>query len=140
MNPPNNPNWLQRNWKWLVPTGCLTVILAVCAFVFGIVFLVFRLMQSSDVYQQAFDKAQRAPALIEAIGAPVEAGYFMSGSIKEEIGASGRATLAIPLSGPKGKATLYVSATKSRGAWTFSRLEAEIESTGRYIDVLHPPD
>jgi hypothetical protein len=35
-------------------------------------------------------------------------------------GASGASNLAIPISGPKAKGTIYVSANKSLGQWNYS--------------------
>ena len=133
----NAPNWLQRNWKWLLPSGCLVLVVLTLAFFFAVLFLVFRLMRTADVYQQALDRARHDPALVAALGANIEDGYFMSGNVTENSGGSGSAKMTIPLSGPKGSATLYLVARKSHGAWAFSRLEAEIESTRQKIDVLH---
>jgi len=72
-------NWWTRNWKWFVPTGCLTILA---------LFLVFV------------------------------------------------ADLAIPISGPKGKGTIYVKAAKSLGRWTYSDLIVEIQATRNRIDLL----
>jgi len=44
-------------------------------------------------------------------------------------GASGEANLSIPISGPKGKGTIYVAAKKSLGRWNYSGLTVEIEKT-----------
>jgi len=137
MTQQNAANWLQRNWKWLLPVGCLTLLAVIAAFVLGVVFLVFRLIRSSDVYQQALDRARQSPTLIEALGPKIDDGYFMSGHLNENMNASGSAQMTIPLSGSKGNAVLHVEASKSRGVWTFSKLDAEIESTKQEIDVLH---
>ena len=32
-------NWWERNWKWFVPSGCLTLILLGCLFI-GLIFTV----------------------------------------------------------------------------------------------------
>lgn len=29
-------SWLNRNWKWLIPSGCLTLIILVALFIGGI--------------------------------------------------------------------------------------------------------
>ncbi len=53
MNQQQNKNWWGRNWKWVVPVGCL-VPLALCAgFITLIVSLVFGMMKSSDAYKEA---------------------------------------------------------------------------------------
>jgi Cytochrome oxidase complex assembly protein 1 len=50
-------------------------------------------------------------------------------------GGSGNADLSIPISGPRGKGTIYAVATKSAGEWTYSKLVVKIESTGATIDL-----
>jgi hypothetical protein len=50
-------------------------------------------------------------------------------------GGSGDADLTIPISGPKGKGTIYAVATKSAGEWTYSKLVVKIDRTGDAIDL-----
>jgi hypothetical protein len=45
----------------------------------------------------------------------------------------------IPLSGPKGKATLYVEAMKSADIWVFQTMVVKIEKTGERIDLNTQP-
>ena len=52
--------------------------------------------------------------------------------------ATGEANLSIPLSGPKGKATLYVEAKKSADVWLFQTMVVKIEKTGERIDLNKP--
>ena len=135
MNQRYEPNWWQRNWKWFVPVGCLSTLLL---FVGGIVLLVtfvFGMMKSSDVYGQAVARAKANPEVIAALGSPITEGYSTSGNIQQS-GPSGSAELSIPLSGPKGKATIYVEARKSAGEWSFGKLQVEIESSHQRIDLL----
>ena len=83
-----------------MPLGCFTVALLFLAFVGSIVVIVFSAMKSTDVYKEALARAKADPAVIEA--------------------ASGESNLAIPISGPKGKGTIYVSANKSLGRYLFA--------------------
>ena len=43
---------------------------------------------------------------------------------------------SIPISGPKGKGTIYFVASKFAGEWTFSKLIVEVEKTGERIDLI----
>jgi len=54
-------------------------------------------------------------------------------------GPTGEANLSIPLSGPKGKATLYVEAKKSADLWMFRTMVVKIEKTGERIDLNTSP-
>ena len=51
-------------------------------------------------------------------------------------GAAGNADLAIPISGPNGRGTIYARATRSAGKWTFSQLVVEIKATKEKIDLM----
>jgi len=129
------PNWWTRNWKWFVPLGCFTVALLFLAFVGSILVIVFSAMKSTDVYKEALMRAKADPAVIEALGSPIKDGFLVSGNTNVN-GASGESNLAIPISGPKGKGTIYVSATKSLGRWNYSGLVVEISGTHERIDLL----
>jgi hypothetical protein len=126
-------NWWQRNWKWFVPTGCMTLVVLFFLFIGAIMALVFGAMKSSDVYKTAVARAKADDRVTAALGTPIREGMFVSGSTNAS-GGSGEADLAIPLSGPKGKGKLYVVATKSAGTWEFSKLLLEVEG-GEKIDL-----
>jgi hypothetical protein len=131
---PPRGNWWQRNWKWFVPTGCLTLIAMAVLFVACIVFLVFSVMKSSDAYKIAVARAKGDPRVVAALGTPISEGMFVSGKTNVN-GPSGEADIGIPISGPKGKATIYAVATKSEGTWSFSKLDVKIDGTGEIIDL-----
>lgn len=132
-------NWWTRNWKWFVPTGCLTIGFLFVAFIVSIVLIVFGALKSTDVYKEAVAKAKANPAVIEALGSPIKEGMFVSGSSNVN-GATGESNLSIPISGPKGKGTIYLSAKKSLGRWTYDDLVVEIKNTGDRIDLLEKRD
>lgn len=133
---PQRRSWWGRNWKWFVPTGCFTILLLIVAFVGSIIFIVAGAMKSSDAYQTAFDRAQADPRVIAALGSPIQAGYFISGST-DVTGSSGKADLTIPISGPNGKGTIYLVATKFGGEWAFSKLVVDVGKTGQRIDLTN---
>ena len=129
------PNWWQRNWKWFVPVGCFSIALLFIAFVGSIVLIVFSAVKSTEVYKDALTRAKANPAVIEALGSPVTDGFLVSGNTHVN-GASGETNLSIPVSGPRGKGTIYVAATKSLGRWNYSGLTFEMETTHQRIDLL----
>jgi hypothetical protein len=128
-------NWWKRNWKWFVPLGCFTVALMFVIFVGSILVIVFSAMKSTDLYKDALARAKADPAVIEALGSPIKDGFLMSGNTNVN-GASGESNLAIPISGPKGKGTIYVSAQKSLRRWNYSGLVVEVGQTHQRIDLL----
>jgi hypothetical protein len=139
MNERYEPNWWQRNWKWFVPVGCLSTLLLFFGGIALLASFVFGMMKSSDVYGQAVTRAKANPEVVAALGSPISAGYFTNGSIQQS-GDSGSAQLSIPISGPKGKATIYVEARKSAGHWSFGKLQVGIDSQNRSIDLLTEPE
>ena len=121
-----------------MPLGCFTVALLFLVFVGSIVLIVFSAMKSTDVYKEALARTKANPAVTEALGSPIKDGFLVSGNTNVN-GASGETNLSIPISGPKGKGTIYVAATKSLGRWNYSGLVLEIERTHQRIDLLQRP-
>lgn len=108
------------------------------AFVGSILVIVFSAMKSTYVYRETLARAKADPAVIEAFGLPIKEGFLVSGNTNVN-GAAGESNLAIPISGPKGKGTIYVSANKSLGQWNYSGLVVEVGQTHERIDLLHKP-
>jgi len=121
-----------------VPLGCFSVALLFVAFVGSILLIVFSAIKSTDVYRDTLARAKAHPAVIEALGLPITEGFLLSGNTNVN-GASGDVNLSIPISGPKGKGTIYVAATKSLGRWNYSGLVLEIAKTHERIDLLQRP-
>ena len=95
------------------------------------------IMKQSDAYKIALARAQTNPAVIAAIGSPISQTGIVSGNSNVN-GPAGEVSLSIPLSGPKGKATLYVEAKKSADLWMFQTMVVKIEKTGKRIDLNKP--
>ena len=127
--------YLERNWKWLLAVMLLGVVLLFAVSIGGIFALVFGSMKSSDAYKVAVAKAKENPAVIAALGQPIEEGWLVSGNISVN-GPSGKAELSIPIEGPKKKASIYLNATKSAGQWKFSLLQVEVDGVAERIDLL----
>lgn len=134
--PPQQPQQkgcLGRNWKWMLPAGCLGLILAVVALVGGIVFVTMSAIKSSEVYKGALGIAQSHPAAVERLGEPIKDGWFVTGNVN--LGAAGgNANLEIPLSGPKGSGTLHVRAVSPGGSWMYERLD--LAAGGEMVSLL----
>ena len=117
-----------------MPVGCLLPVLFVGGCGLVVFWFATGIMKQSDAYKIALARAQANPTVIEAIGSPILQTGIVSGNsnVSEAVG---EANLSIPLSGPKGKATLYVEAKKSADTWFFQTMVVKIEKTGERIDL-----
>jgi hypothetical protein len=136
-HPPQQKGWFGRNWKWFIPTGCLSIILIIAAGIGVVVYVAIGAIKSSDIYQESLTKAKSNAAVVERLGEPIEAGWQISGKINVS-GNSGNADVKIPISGPKKSGALYATAVKRQGRWIFSVLEVEIDGEPQRINLLTP--
>lgn len=127
-------SWWQRNWKWFVPTGCVSILLIFVLFIVSIFFGVTSMMTNSDAYKGAMTEAQKNKQVIEKLGSPIEDDGMTSGSINTS-NDTGNCDLQIPIKGPKGKATLFIVAEK-KGTWKYSEMTVLIKATNEEIDLL----
>ncbi|MBX3712228.1 MAG: hypothetical protein KF800_09735 [Lysobacter sp.] len=137
--PPGQPGWWQRHWKWAVPLLVgffgLLFLAAIGLFVYGL----FSMMGSSDVAMEAKRRAQQDPRVIEALGQPVEPGWFIQGN-QQTSGPNGRASLQIPLEGPKAEGDLYIEAVKRVGRWQYRTLTVVVDGRSTDIDLRTPDE
>ncbi|MGO1073481.1 cytochrome c oxidase assembly factor Coa1 family protein [Lysobacter sp. CA199] len=139
MNDRPNPGWFGRNWKWFVPTGCLTLVLFGALLLAGLIGLglkgVSGLFAGSEPVRHSIELAEADPAVVAALGKPLEAGMMIQGSMQTH-NDDGSADLSLPLTGPKGKGKLYLKAERSAGRWTYSLIEIAIDGSDQRIDLL----
>lgn len=119
---PQQKGCLGRNWKWMLPVGCLGLLLGLAALIGGIVFVAMSAMKTSEVYKGALAVAQSHPTAVEKLGQPIQDGWFVTGNVKFDA-TGGNADFAIPVSGPKASGTLHVRAVSPDGAWMYERLD-----------------
>jgi hypothetical protein len=131
-------SWLSRNWKWLVPTVVLGLVLLVAVAVGALLTFVFGLLKSSEPYQHAVAVASSNQDVVRELGSPVSPGWFVSGSVNIS-DASGEANLAIPLNGSLRHGTVYVVAKKIDGVWKYSSLKTLVEGREIPIELLPAP-
>jgi hypothetical protein len=140
MTPPSERGWWGRNWKWVVPVGCLAPLVVCCGGIGLLVTFVFGAIKSSEPYREAVARAQASPAFQAELGQPIQPEFLANGSISTAVnvpgGETGHADLSIPISGPKGTATLRVVAEKSDAAWKYTTLEALVAGRERPVDLL----
>ena len=140
MNDSANPGWWSRHWKWAVPTGCLSLIL-LAGLTLGVLVVyglggLGGLMKPGEPFRHAAGLARHDPAVIAALGSPVDSGWMRSGRFDMNDD-GGEVDAVFPLSGPKGEAEVHLRGERRDGRWTYSRIEVELDD-GRRIDLLAP--
>lgn len=128
-------NWWQRNWKWFVPTGCLSLIAVFIIFIVAMFFTVTSMLKESTPYVDAFESATTNSYVIEHLGEPIEQSALIQGQISVSNN-DGDADIRIPLKGPKGEGLLHVIGTKLNGEWTYSKMSFSIEPSNEVINLL----
>jgi energy-converting hydrogenase Eha subunit B len=111
----------------------IVLVVAVCG---GVALVGFSAIRSTWPYTEGVKLAQHNPAVVEELGEPVEGGYFAVVSANMASGGTSSTSLKIPLSGPKGKATLEVVANQVAGKWSFVSAVVTVEKDGKTIDLL----
>ena len=129
------PGWWQRHWRWAVPLLCLFCLGLFAGIALLFVSALFGAMRSSDVYTVAMQRMRDHPQVVEALGTPIEPGWYLSGEMSVS-GASGDASLQIPIAGPKREGDLYIEAEKSAGQWKYSTLVVTVDGRSAPIDLL----
>jgi hypothetical protein len=128
---PAGRGWWSRNWLWVVPSGCLLVVLlpiGCCIGIFGGTMLV---LKNSEPYQMALEQVRTNPKVIEELGEPVkEATWLPSGSINVE-NDSGSAVLNFEIAGPKGQAQVLARARRISGKWGMTAIEVTLKDGQR---------
>ena len=134
VQPQQQKGCLGRNWKWMLPVGCLGLILVGVAALGGIFFIAMSALKSSDVYKGALERARSNPEAVAALGEPIKDGWLVQGNV-DFSGQSGTANLQIPVSGPKNSGKIQARAIFESGAWMYERLDLVVES-GETISLL----
>lgn len=95
---------------------------------------------ASQVREAAIERATSHPAVIEALGEPIEPGWLPQGSVNIRDG-EGEADFTIGLTGPRGEGRLHAVARRQGGGdWEFEVLELAVEGNDEVIDLLAEPD
>lgn len=138
--PVEERGWWSRNWGWCCPLsgclGCLGLALLLIVLAVGSAFWVVR---GSEIDEMAMEIASQHPAVIEALGQPVERGWGFSGNVQRST-SGGSADIRFEIHGPDGRGRLHVTAERRDGKWVLDSLEFRPEGSSSWIDLLNDAD
>jgi hypothetical protein len=122
------PTWWQRHWRWAAPA----LGIALATGLWGGT----RAFRSTEVYQAALARARQDSVIVRELGEPVKDGWFPTGETNWDSKGGGSARITIRLSGPRGRGTLRVQATRVHSVWQFEVLSFTQGRSGTVTDLL----
>jgi len=121
------PNWWQRNWKWVIPVGgCFTILVVIIFFIGSIFYGVTNVLENSEPFEHAINKINNDQELIELLGSPIEKDGMPQGHINWNNNKKS-ADMKIPIAGPKGKAVLYIIAHGEGDDWNYDEIRVTVK-------------
>ena len=129
------PGVPRRGWSrnpWAIG---LTIVSGCLLFVIVLLISVFALLSHSEAAKLSISTAQSSQLLVQQLGTPLKTGRFITGNINLQ-NDSGQAELTIPISGPKGKGTLFSEARKTEGIWHLKSLRFARIGSDDKVDLL----
>jgi protein-disulfide isomerase len=131
--PPHRRNWWSRNWVWFVPAGCLTMLVCLALVVCAFVLVAVSAVKSSGFYQTGVARAKSDARVQAALGSDLHDGMFLPGDTRMN-GSLREYEFRIPISGSKGKGTIYLVVAKSAGQYQIDNLSVKT-TDGEIIDL-----
>lgn len=125
--PEPRPRWIERHYRWALPTGCATI-LAVGVAVVAILYIArFRRFRETQPFAGALEHVREMPGPVLSLGRPIEPGWYFEGVINYKVG---KAEFTFPVSGPKGHATVEVAARRDNDRWIYTMIVVRNPKTG----------
>lgn len=134
------PGWFSKNWGWCLPLGgclgCLGLVALVGMLTTG---GLFWLTDRLDLDDEALRIAAEHPAVVEALGEPVEKGWTQNISMHSKDGET-EAEMTFGIRGPIGAGTLRTRGVRQGDDWVLEFLEFQREGSDVWIDLKALPD
>lgn len=122
----------QRNWARAGVAIWIAFPLLMALIFYGVTYF----MTNSDAYKLSLEQVKRDSRVIEAMGEPIEAGWFTSGQISVN-GSDGEANLSIPVSGPKCAGDVISRSKKINGEWQIYLLLVRLDCNSATITLIN---
>lgn len=81
-------------------------------------------IEGCPAYVTALERAAASPALVAALGTPLDPG-FPTGTLTEG-GDGAQLEVEVKVRGPRGEGALFIAASERAGAWRYRRLEVQL--------------
>jgi hypothetical protein len=125
---PGKKDWLDDHPRRRILIGGLLVLALGLVFIGGVLCLVEYSFHHHTVTQQAIERVESDPRIMQAIGEPLRVGWVIKGNIHMK-DSNGYADLRIPISGPRGAGMIVLYARETLGTWTFRALRVDLDDS-----------
>ncbi|WP_221411861.1 cytochrome c oxidase assembly factor Coa1 family protein, partial [Empedobacter brevis] len=128
-------NWFKRNWKWVVPIGCLSFIILFIGLIIGGAFWgISKITSDSDVTKHAINIINQNPEVQQKLGTNIETDGMFRGNISITNN-TGEADISVPLKGTKGTGKAIIVGKKEFDKWNYEKIAVQIDETGEVIQI-----
>ncbi len=101
-----------------------------------IAFYISRSTERSAAAHSALARMNANASAVQLLGKPITIQGSVKGDVRHDETGWKEAKLTIPVSGPNGRAIVYLVGGKGAGEWVFSTFQVDIESQHKKIDLL----
>ncbi|MCL1635957.1 cytochrome c oxidase assembly factor 1 family protein [Luteimonas sp. SX5] len=123
----------RRDNPWVLIATIAACVLIIATAIWTFAGFMLDVLRGTEPYLHGMSAMRSNAQVVEALGAPIEAGRFFEGNISVS-GHRGDARYAVPIHGPKSTATLHIAAHSENGVWAYPTLEVNV-ADGRVIDL-----
>lgn len=134
---PGNQSWLDRHPHWKIALGGLIVLCLLLLPLSAAIFGTMASVRSSSPYQEAISRLYANSEVIDALGEPLQTRFLFFGSYKGH-GYTGEEDFKLCVSGPKGKGTLHVYASRNNNRWRSEVMQFSVQGSSESVDLLQP--
>jgi hypothetical protein len=133
---------MSTDGKWVIGllSGCLVIVILGVALIGGAAYMgvwsVSKAINRSDFYAGALERARSDPAVVRALGTPIEGSTLDGGHWHGEGGEASDAFTSFTITGPKGQGTLFVDGVQRGGPWEYGQLEVVLSGSGEKINLV----
>jgi hypothetical protein len=130
---PKPKTWWARFWPWVAILGGLSLIALITGSSLFFLGKANELVKSMDFYQDALAIVRADPAVVAALGTPIQDGSILGGNYNQAAPQDGE--MRIPLKGPKARGQLHLLPGGGKGQARYAVLHVAVEGSGQKIDL-----
>ena len=128
-------SWFKRNWKWVVPVGCLSFVILFTGLIIGGLFWGFsKITSDNDVTKHAINIINQNPEVQQKLGTNIIKDGMFRGNISIT-NDTGEANVSVPIRGTKGSGTAIIVGEKEFDKWNYEKIIVQIDETGELIQI-----